>query len=68
MQVLLQSGAKVEFEPNPFASEGGEELAAVAYRCVRLAVQGSLEGLIAKKHAGHQSLFAKPCCMCTLQL
>ncbi len=48
MQVLLQSGAKVEFEPNPFASEGGEELAAVAYRCVRLAVQGSLEGLIAK--------------------
>ena len=32
-QVLLQGGAKVEYEPNPFASEGGDELAAVAYRC-----------------------------------
>ncbi len=32
-QVLLQGGAKMEYEPNPFASEGGDELAAVAYRC-----------------------------------
>ena len=60
-QVLLQGGAKVEFEPNPFASEGGEELAAVAYRCVRLYVQDSPEGLIARKHAGHQGLSAEPC-------
>ena len=33
VQVLLQGGAKMEYEPNPFASEGGDELAAVAYRC-----------------------------------
>ena len=44
-QVLLQGGVKVEYEPNPFASEGGEELAAVAYRYVPLAVKGSPQGL-----------------------
>ena len=31
-KVLLQGGVNVEYEPNPFASEGGDELAAVAYR------------------------------------
>ena len=46
-QVLLQGGAKIEYEPNPFASEGGEELAAVAYRYIKLAVKGSPEGLVA---------------------
>ncbi|CAK0760799.1 hypothetical protein CVIRNUC_002801 [Coccomyxa viridis] len=42
-QVLLQSGAKVEFEPNPFASEGGEELAAVAYRYRKFALGSDVE-------------------------